>query len=91
MAGNQSLRQFIRTTTGWLKDAGDFGAALLLVLLIVDLLFPNSSGIVANIGQLMAGISPEGRYGLVALLLFLLIYNRRRQTPGNGDNFISTL
>ena len=80
------MRQLYEKTHGWLRDAGDFGVSLLLVFLIVHLLFPGSTGIVANVSQILEGMSVEGRYSLIALLLFLLVYNRRRgQSAGGGS------
>jgi len=82
------LRQLYEKTHGWLRDAGDFGVSLLLVLLIVDLLFPGSTGIVANVSQILEGMSVEGRYSLIAMFLFLLVYTRRRGQSGGGGSTV---
>lgn len=68
------------TIQRWLDQAGSLAASLVLVLALVDIMFPGSTGIVANIGALLAGLSPEGRYSLVAIFLFLLVHHYWRVT-----------
>jgi hypothetical protein len=71
-----TLKNFLQTGTGWLKDIVDFGVALVLVFVVIDLLFPGTTKVLDNISELVGGLAKEGVAGLVALLLFLLIYKR---------------
>ena len=81
------MRQMLKKTHGWLQDAGDWGTSLLLVLLIIDIIFPGSTGIMTNLSTAFATMSVEGRYSIIALLLFLVIHNRRRdkQAPSESN------
>jgi|GEM_PF-391632 len=64
----------------WLDEIGALVASLVLVLALVDVLFPGSTGIVGNVGELMGGLSPEGQCSLVAIFLFLLVHHVWRST-----------
>lgn len=70
-------RQAIDTVTGWLGTLTDFGLGLILALVVVDILFPSSSYVIENIGHIVGQFSEEGLAGLIALLLFLLLFKSR--------------
>ncbi|MDG2149530.1 MAG: hypothetical protein P8N09_08400 [Planctomycetota bacterium] len=74
------MRTVLRTVGSWLDELGSLGASLVLVLVLVDIMFPGASGIVANIGDLLDGLTVEGRYSLVAIFIFLLVHHRWRTT-----------
>ena len=74
------MSQVVRTIQCWLDDFGGLAASLVLVLALVDILFPGSTGIIANVGSLLAGLSVEGQYSLVAIFLFLLVHHCWRST-----------
>ncbi len=77
------MSQAVRKIQQWLDALGSVAASLVLVLVLVDIMFPGSSGIVANIGSLLDDLSVEGRYSLVAIFLFLLVHHHWRLTrPG---------
>ena len=84
------MSSVVRTIQRWLDELGGLLASLVLVLVLVDILFPGSTGIVANLGGLMAGLSVEGRYSLVAIFLFLLVHHfwrsARPRPSGGGAN-----
>jgi len=69
------MSQVVQTIQRWLDQLGGLAASLVLVLVLVDILFPGSTGVVANVGKLLAGLSQEGRYSLVAIFLFLLVHH----------------
>jgi len=69
-----SLRDTLNSTTGWLKDIFDFGIALVLLFVVIDILFPGTTGVVENIGGIVSSFATEGIVGLIALLVFLWIY-----------------
>jgi phage-related minor tail protein len=66
----------INNLTGWLKSITDLGLTIILVLLILDILVPGSTNLIANIAAVVASFSANGVTGLIALLLFLMIYKR---------------
>lgn len=71
-----TLRDTLRTTSGWMKEIFEFGVALILLFVVIDILFPGTTGVVNNIGEIVSNLASEGIVGLIALLIFLLIYKR---------------
>ncbi|MBC8174666.1 MAG: hypothetical protein H8E82_03325 [Candidatus Marinimicrobia bacterium] len=71
-----TLKDTFTTITGWAKDIVDLGLALALVFLVVDILFGVTTGIVANIADLIASFVDEGIVGLIAFIVFLAIYRK---------------
>lgn len=72
----RTFKEILQTATGWLKDIIEFGIALILIFVLIDILFPGTTGLVNNIGEIVGSFAKEGVVGLIALLLFLLIYKR---------------
>lgn len=66
----------INNLNGWLKSITDLGLTIILVLLVLDILVPGSTNLIANIASVVANFSANGVTGLIALLLFLMIYKR---------------
>ncbi|GMR18596.1 MAG: hypothetical protein BMS9Abin33_1019 [Gammaproteobacteria bacterium] len=73
-----SVKDTLATVTDWLHYATDFGFALILALVIIDVLFPGTTGVVNNLGVIVGQFSKEGLTGLIALLLFLLIFKNKQ-------------
>lgn len=71
-----SLRDTLQSATGWIRDIFDFGIALLLLFVMVDILFPGTTGVVENIAAVVGSFATEGAVGLIALLFFLWIYKK---------------
>lgn len=71
-----SAKESISTITDWLRSATELGIALILVLIVVDVLFPGTTGIVQNVGTIVGQFSKEGLSGLIALLLFLILFKK---------------
>lgn len=71
---NNSLRESIASLTDWLRILTEVGMSLILVMVIVDVLFPGTTGLVKNLGVIVGQFSKEGIAGLIALLLFLLVF-----------------
>lgn len=72
-----SIRDTVKGATGWLTDIFDFGVAIVLLFVVIDILFPGTTGVVNNVGEIVGAFATEGVVGLIALLVFLLIYKRR--------------
>ena len=66
----------LQSITGWGKEVVDFGVAVIMVGVVVDILFPGTTGVIDNIADLVGNISSQGVAGVIALLLFVTIYNR---------------
>jgi len=73
-----SIKEGMSEITGWLRDATELGIALVLSLVIIDILFPGTTGIVSNLGAIVAQFSKEGLAGLIALLLFLVLFRNKQ-------------
>ncbi len=69
-----SPRQALDTVTGWLKTITNFGVGLIMALVVIDILFPDSTYVIENIGRIVGQFSEQGLAGLIALLLFLLLF-----------------
>ncbi|MBL4762714.1 MAG: hypothetical protein JKY93_08450 [Gammaproteobacteria bacterium] len=65
------------TVTGWLKSFTELGLTLILALVVLDILFPGTTGIIGNLGVIVAQFSREGLSGLIALLLFLIMFKNK--------------
>ena len=70
------IRNVLQSITGWGKEVVDFGVAVIMVGVVVDILFPGTTGVIDNIADLVGNISSQGVAGVIALLLFVTIYNR---------------
>ncbi len=73
MAG---FKETIESVSGWLKSIIEFGLGIIMVFVIIDILFPGTTGIIANIGTIVGAFATQGVAGLIALLLFVLIYKK---------------
>jgi hypothetical protein len=72
-----SVKEAMSTINGWLRDVTEIGAAAILAFVIIDVLFPGTTGIVNNIGAIVGQFSKEGLSGLIALLLFLVLFKNK--------------
>ena len=70
------FKDIIQDINGWLKVLAEFGLSLILVFVLIDILFPGTTGIVNNLAKIVESFAKEGIVGLIALLIFLLIYRR---------------
>lgn len=72
-----SIKESIGTLSGIIQTATEFGMTLILALVIIDVLFPGSTTVVSNIGAIVGQFSKEGLSGLIALLLFLILFKNK--------------
>ena len=70
------IRNALQAISGWGKEVVDFGVAVIMVGVVVDILFPGTTGVIDNIADLVGDFSSQGVAGIIALLLFVTIYNR---------------
>ena len=72
-----SVSEALSSMTGILRNVTEFGVALIFTLVIIDILFPGTTGLVANVGQIVGQFSKEGLAGLIALLLLLVLFKNK--------------
>ena len=72
-----AVKETITTVTDWLRNLTELGLALILVLIVVDVLFPGTTGVIKNLGLIVAQFSNQGLAGLIALLLFLILFKNK--------------
>ena len=71
-----SIKGAIETVGGYASSLTDFGIKVIVALVVVDILFPGSTSITSNIGELVGQFGDNGLAGLIALLLFLMLYRK---------------
>lgn len=72
MAG---VKETIDDLSGWLKSGIEFGLAIIMVLVVIDILF-GTTWIIGNINDIVASFADKGVVGLIALFMFMLIYRK---------------
>jgi hypothetical protein len=72
-----SIKEAMTAVSGWLRSATELGISLILAFVVIDVLFPNTTGVVENIGTIVGQFSEQGLVGLIALLLFLLLFKQQ--------------
>lgn len=72
-----SMKETMSTMTDWLRSVTELGMALILTFVIIDVLFPGTTGVVKNLGIIVGQFSKEGLVGLIALLMFLIIFKNK--------------
>ena len=72
-----NVKGTLNAVSGYLRSIRDFGLRIIVALLVVDVLFPGSTGIVRNVGATVGQFGANGLAGLIAVLLFLLLYKNK--------------
>lgn len=72
-----SIKDTMSTMTDWLRTVTELGMTMILALVIIDVLFPGTTGVVKNLGIIVGQFSKDGLVGLIALLLFLIIFKNK--------------
>ena len=71
------VKEAMNSVTDWLKSGTELGMALILAFVVIDVLFPGTTGVVNNLGTIVGQFSKEGIAGLVALLLFMILFRKQ--------------
>jgi hypothetical protein len=71
-----SIKEAMTAITGWLRNLTELGISLILAFVVIDVLFPNTTGVVQNIGVIVGQFSEPGLVGLITLLLFLMLFKK---------------
>ena len=72
-----SISETMSSISSWLRTVTELGVALILAFVVIDVLFPGATGVVENIGAIVGQFSEQGLVGLIALLLFLLLFKQQ--------------
>lgn len=72
-----TVKATMTKVTDWLRHATELGMALILAFVVIDVLFPDTTGVVKNLGFIVGQFSKDGLVGLIALLLFLVVFQNR--------------
>ena len=72
-----NLQETINTVGGLLRLITDFGLRVIVALLVVDVLFPGTTNMVRNVSGIVGQFGNNGVAGLIAVLLFLLLYKNK--------------
>ena len=62
------IRNALQAISGWGKEVVDFGVAVIMVGVVVDILFPGTTGVIDNIADLVGDFSSQGVAGIICLL-----------------------
>ncbi|MDH5407467.1 MAG: hypothetical protein OEZ33_10845 [Gammaproteobacteria bacterium] len=73
------IRDTMTATTDWLRTGTELGLALILAFVTIDVLFPGTTGVVNNLGVIVGQFSKEGIAGLIALLMFLIVFRGHKE------------
>ena len=71
-----NVNELFDTVGDWLKALVNPGITLALGILIIDVLFGQPIGIVDNVAELINTFADNGVVGLIALLLFMMVYKK---------------
>ena len=72
-----SIKEVMADVTSWLRSATELGISLILAFVVIDVLFPGAIGVVDSIGIIVSQFSEQGLVGLIALLLFLILFRQQ--------------
>lgn len=70
------INEVIDTVTSIAKGVIGLGLSLVTVALVVDVLFPGTTNIVASVSGLIESFTSSGLTGLIALVVFIAIASR---------------
>lgn len=71
-----NISDTLNTVSSALKGVVGLGMSLAVAALVVDLLFPGTTNIVNNVAGLISSFVDKGLVGLVALIVFVAMFNR---------------
>ena len=71
-----NIKDALSTVTAVAKGTVGLGLSLVTVALVVDILFPGTTGIVSNVSALVSSFTSQGLVGLVTLVVFVAIASR---------------
>ena len=74
----QSLHDSMASITKGLRYLTQFGMTLIIAFVIIDMLFPETAGVIANLGNIVGQFSKEELSDLIALLLFLILFRDKK-------------
>lgn len=71
-----NVNEALNSVSGMLNGVVGLGMSLAVAALVVDLLFPGTTNIVSNVSSMIGSFVNQGLIGLVALIVFVAMFNR---------------
>jgi hypothetical protein len=71
-----NVNEALNSVSDMLKGVVGLGMSLAVAALVADLLFPGTTNIVSNVSSMIGSFVNQGLTGLVALIVFVAMFNR---------------
>lgn len=68
-----NLDAALGTIGGWLKSVVSLGLTLVVTFVVVDVIFPGTTGIVGNVADLVGQFTDRGMVGLITLIILVAV------------------
>ena len=80
------MEQVIAKVSNMARAITQLSVTLIVTFLMVDILFPGSTGMAANVGAVASSLSEKGLAGLVALGLFYVVYTKAPASAASASS-----
>ena len=71
-----NINDALNTVSSVANGVVGLGLSLITVALVVDILFPGTTGIVSSVSALVTSFTNQGLVGLISLVVFVAIASR---------------
>ena len=71
-----NINDALNTVSSVANGVVGLGLSLITVALVVDILFPGTTGIVSSVSDLVTSFTNQGLVGLISLVVFVAIASR---------------
>jgi hypothetical protein len=71
-----NIRGTVESVTGLVSSITDAGLKVAVALLVVDVIYPGSTGLAQNLGAVVSQFGENGMAGIIALFLFATLYKK---------------
>ncbi len=71
------MKNALEVVTEWIAKLSDLLLSLVILGIIIGILFDDPFGVIAGIGKLMTQFGENGLAGLLALILIVVLYQKK--------------
>jgi hypothetical protein len=71
------MKNALEVVTDWIAKLSDLLLSLVILGIIIGVLFDDPFGVIAGIGKLMTQFGENGLAGLLALILIVVLYQKK--------------
>lgn len=71
------MNNALEVVTDWIAKLSDLLLSLVILGIIIGVLFDDPFGVIAGIGKLMTQFGENGLAGLLALILIVVLYQKK--------------